>query len=118
MSKFEFIINLSSSTACSPSWTASSSATAWRRSRPTGEAYMAVSGVPEARPDHAAALADLALDMREALAGLVDPKGRAVPVRIGIASGAVVAGVVGTHKFFYDVWGDPVNIASRVESTG
>jgi adenylate cyclase len=79
---------------------------------------MAVSGVPEARPDHAAALADLALDMREALAGLVDPKGRAVPVRIGIASGAVVAGVVGTHKFFYDVWGDPVNIASRVESTG
>lgn len=84
----------------------------------TGDAYMVVSGVPEARPDHAAALADLALDMREALAGLVDPKGRPVPVRIGIATGPVVAGVVGTRKFFYDVWGDAVNTAARMESTG
>ncbi len=69
----------------------------------TGDAYMVVSGVPEPRPDHAAELADLALDMRDALVGLTDPKGRAVPVRIGIASGPVVAGVVGTRKFFYDV---------------
>jgi adenylate cyclase len=84
----------------------------------TGDAYMVVSGVPDARLDHAAALADLALDMREALAALVDPRGRTVAVRIGIASGAVVAGVVGTRKFFYDVWGDPVNVASRMESTG
>ncbi len=84
----------------------------------TGDAYMVVSGVPEPRPDHAEVLADLALDIHAALAGLTDPKGRAVPVRIGIASGPVVAGVVGTRKFFYDVWGDAVNTASRMESTG
>ena len=84
----------------------------------SGDAYMVVSGVPEPRADHAVALAALALDMRDALAGLVDPKGRPVPVRIGMASGPVVAGVVGTRKFFYDVWGDAVNTASRMESTG
>jgi adenylate cyclase len=84
----------------------------------TGDAYMVVSGVPEPRPDHAEALAALALDMRDALHGLVDPKGRPVPVRIGLASGPVVAGVVGTKKFFYDVWGDAVNTAARMEQTG
>jgi adenylate cyclase len=84
----------------------------------SGDSYMVVSGVPDPRPDHAAALADLALDMRAALAGLVDSRGREVPIRMGIASGAVVAGVVGTRKFFYDVWGDAVNTASRMESTG
>jgi adenylate cyclase len=83
----------------------------------TGDAYMVVSGVPGPRADHAEALAALALEMREVLAGLVDPKGRAVPVRIGIASGPVVAGVVGRKKFFYDVWGDTVNIAARMEQT-
>ena len=84
----------------------------------TGDAYMVVSGLPEPRVDHAEALADLALDMREALTGLTDPKGRPVAVRIGLASGPVVAGVVGTRKFYYDVWGDAVNTASRMESTG
>lgn len=84
----------------------------------TGDAYMVVSGVPEPRSDHAEALADLAIALREALVGLVDPGGRAVPVRIGIASGPVVAGVVGRRKFFYDVWGDAVNVAARMEQTG
>jgi adenylate cyclase len=84
----------------------------------TGDAYMVVSGVPTPRADPAEALATLALEMRDALAGLVDPKGRPVPVRIGMASGPVVAGVVGTRKFFYDVWGDTVNLAARMEQTG
>jgi adenylate cyclase len=84
----------------------------------SGDAYMVVSGVPDPRADHATALADLALDMRDAMAGLLDPKDRPVPVRIGLASGPVVAGVIGTRKFFYDVWGDTVNMASRMESTG
>lgn len=83
----------------------------------SGDSYMVVSGVPEARPDHLAALACLALDMADAVAGLTDPQGREVPLRIGVASGPVVAGVVGARKFFYDVWGDAVNVASRMEST-
>ena len=84
----------------------------------TGDSYMVVSGVPVLRPDHAAALARLALEMREAAADLRDPHGRSVPIRIGISSGPVVAGVVGTRKFFYDVWGDAVNVAARMETTG
>jgi adenylate cyclase len=84
----------------------------------TGDAYMVVSGVPRRRADHAEALARLALDIRGAAAELRDPHGRDVPIRLGIASGPVVAGVVGTRKFFYDVWGDAVNVASRMESTG
>jgi adenylate cyclase len=84
----------------------------------SGDAYMVVSGVPVPQQDHAARIASLALEMRDALASLVDLKGRPVPVRIGLAMGPVVAGVVGTRKFFYDVWGDAVNLASRMESTG
>lgn len=84
----------------------------------TGDSYMVVSGVPEPRPDHAQALAMLALDMCEAAREWRDPHGRSVPVRIGISSGPVVAGVVGTRKFFYDVWGDAVNVAARMETTG
>jgi adenylate cyclase len=83
----------------------------------SGDSYMVVSGVPEPRPDHLEALASLALDMAEAVAGLTDPQGREVPLRIGVASGPVVAGVVGARKFFYDVWGDAVNVAARMEST-
>jgi adenylate cyclase len=83
----------------------------------SGDSYMVVSGVPEPRDDHIEALACLALDMAEAVADLKDPKGREVPVRIGLAAGPVVAGVVGARKFFYDVWGDAVNVAARMEST-
>lgn len=84
----------------------------------TGDAYMVISGVPAARPDHAQALATLALEMCEAAREWRDTRGRSVPVRIGISSGPVVAGVVGTRKFFYDVWGDAVNVAARMETTG
>ena len=83
----------------------------------SGDSYMVVSGVPDPRPDHLEALASLALDMAQTVAGLTDPQGRDVPLRIGVASGPVVAGVVGARKFFYDVWGDAVNIAARMEST-
>jgi len=83
----------------------------------SGDAYMVVSGVPQPRPDHLEALADLALDIADTVAGLTDSRGRAVPLRIGLASGPLVAGVVGSQRFFYDVWGDAVNVASRMEST-
>jgi adenylate cyclase len=82
-----------------------------------GDSYMVVSGVPHPRADHVEALASLALDMVDAVASLKDPHGQAVPLRIGIAAGPVVAGVVGSRRFFYDVWGDAVNVASRMEST-
>jgi adenylate cyclase len=83
----------------------------------SGDSYMVVSGVPQPRADHVEALACLALDMADAVADLKDPQGRAVPLRIGLATGPVVAGVVGARKFFYDVWGDAVNVASRMETT-
>lgn len=83
----------------------------------SGDSYMVVSGVPRPRADHLQALAALALDIASAAAGLTDPHGRAVPVRIGLATGPVVAGVVGSRRFFYDVWGDAVNVASRMETT-
>ncbi|HVQ49460.1 MAG TPA: adenylate/guanylate cyclase domain-containing protein [Mycobacterium sp.] len=83
----------------------------------SGDSYMVVSGVPEPRDDHMEALACLALDMADAVADLKDPMGREVPLRIGLAAGPVVAGVVGARKFFYDVWGDAVNVAARMETT-
>jgi adenylate cyclase len=83
----------------------------------SGDSYMVVSGVPVPRADHIEALARLALEIADAVADLKDAQGRDVPLRIGMAAGPVVAGVVGAKKFFYDVWGDAVNVASRMETT-
>jgi class 3 adenylate cyclase len=82
-----------------------------------GDEYMAAAGVPLPRPDHAQAIAELALRMRNHLEA--NPiQGRQLSLRIGINSGPVTAGIIGTHKFSYDLWGDTVNTASRMESEG
>ncbi|MFZ0627018.1 MAG: adenylate/guanylate cyclase domain-containing protein [Acidimicrobiia bacterium] len=82
-----------------------------------GDAYMAAAGVPVARDDHALAICDLALAMQETVAGR-SFMGRRLRFRIGISSGPVTAGIIGRSKFSYDLWGDTVNTASRMESSG
>jgi class 3 adenylate cyclase len=81
-----------------------------------GDAYMAVAGIPQARPDHAETGAELALGMLAALDRVNAALRTRFQIRIGMHTGAVVAGIIGTHKFIYDVWGDTVNIASRLET--
>ena len=82
-----------------------------------GDAYMAVAGVPEPRTDHAQAVALMALEMRDTVGRMSATVDEALDIRVGIHSGPVVAGIIGTHRFLYDVWGDTVNVASRLEST-
>jgi adenylate cyclase len=83
-----------------------------------GDSYMAVAGMPEATADHADRVVKLALAMLESAQKFTFGDGLKLNVRIGINTGEVVAGVIGKVKFAYDLWGDTVNIASRMESTG
>ena len=83
-----------------------------------GDAYMVVAGVPERRDDHAAVLAEMALAMHRHVERHPPVFGRRLQIRTGIASGPVVAGVIGQRKFSYDLWGDTVNTAARMESSG
>ena len=83
-----------------------------------GDAYMVVAGLPTPRADHAAAIARLALEMQVVLATLAEDLGASVELRMGIHSGSVVAGVIGENKLAYDLWGDAVNVAARMEAHG
>jgi len=86
--------------------------------RTTGDSYLVLGGLPVPRPDHAQAVANMALDMLDGVKRLNEQHGWAVGFRIGVNSAPAMAAVVGHHRFTYDIWSDTVNAASRMESSG
>ena len=83
-----------------------------------GDCYLVVGGLPEARPDHPAAVAGMALEMLEQLKAFNRERGMRLRLRLGLHTGPVVAGVIGYQKFAYDLWGATVNLASRLQTSG
>lgn len=83
-----------------------------------GDSYMAVAGAPQARPDHAEAAISLGLDILASLEDARRTAGLPLALRVGVASGPVVAGVIGRQRILFDLWGNTVNVASRMESSG
>lgn len=83
-----------------------------------GDAYMVAGGLPTLMPGHVEAVANMALDIQTEIQRLCDPQEQPIAIRMGIHTGEVMAGVIGRHKFIYDLWGNTVNMASRMESQG